>query len=191
MADSADGVSAPGRPILLGCVAVVAVAVFLVAGVVFFVGFLESGSSTGEVVLRDARSYAPGSVARVAERGFFIVRLGDGSYLALVDLDAANRAASDRRCKVAQVPLDDPALVGILERYGARRAPDATALALVFRETCNGALYDAAGTRLDRDDRNLDRYDVSVNDEGLLVVNTARRSCSERTPDEVLVEVEC
>jgi hypothetical protein len=186
-----DEILAPGRPVFLGCVAMIGLAVFIVAGAIFFVTFLESGSATGRIVLEDARAYPAGSVVRNAENGFYLVRLADGSFLALADLDAANRAASGNRCKVAPLAQDDPDLPAAVNSYGSRRTPAAIALALIFREDCNGALYDASGARLDADGRSLDRYDVSTNAAGRVVVDTARRSCSARAAGAAPQAISC
>src|SRR3990172_3682073 len=130
--------------------------------------------------LEDAEAYAPGSVEFVGEENLFLVRLADGAYLALADLDAANRARPERRCRGAPMQLTDARLPGILERYGAAMSDAAVGSTFVFREECDGALYDVTGLRLDGDGRNLDRYPVSVDGTGRVVVDTAKRHCSQR-----------
>ena len=142
--------------------------------------YLDSGANTGEMVLNDARAYADGSYEYVGERNYFVVRLPDSSFVALSDLDAANRATPDRRCRVQAVPPEDPGNAALIEAYGRRITPQAGGWNLVFRETCNGAVYDAAGIRLDRDGRNLDRFPASVDPEGRLVVDVSERECTER-----------
>jgi hypothetical protein len=181
----------PRPPVLLGCTLLVGglLAVF-VTGAVFLV-FIDSGSDSGEVTLEHVAVYPPGTVTRVADRGLFIVALPGGELLALSDLDAANRAASGRRCRVAPISSSDPALARAIDEYDERLSAGAENSALVFREECNGALYDAAGVRIDRDGPNLDRFEVSVDDEERLVVDTARRTCSERSPADDLGTVEC
>jgi hypothetical protein len=167
-------------PVLLGCASAVALVVVLFGVFAFLIVFLESGADTGKVRLEDAEAYAPGSVEFIGEENLYLVRLADGAYLALSDLDAANRARPERRCRVAPMPLNDTRLPEILERYGSRMSADAAGSTLVFREECEGAMYDVTGLRLDSDGRNLDRYPVTVDGTGHVVVNTAKRQCSER-----------
>ena len=175
----------------MGCGVIVGA--FVIASVAFFafVTFLESGSDTGKVTLEPVESYAPGNVTRAAEHGFFIVVLPDGELLALSDLDAANRASEDSRCRVAPISANDPALVEAMDAYQARMSPEAQSMGLVFREDCNNAHYDALGTRLDADGPNLDRLATSADEMDRLVVDTATRSCSTREGADLAIPVEC
>ena len=175
-----EGVQNARPPVLLGCVSALAFVVAVFGFSAFLIVFLESGADTGKVRLEDAEAYAPGSVEFIGEENLFLVRLADGRYLALADLDAANRARPERRCRVAPMQLTDARLPDILERYGAVMSDDAAGSTLVFREECDGALYDVAGLRLDSDGRNLDRYPVSIDNAGRVVVDTAKRQCSQR-----------
>ncbi|MBE0609562.1 MAG: hypothetical protein IH609_09290 [Dehalococcoidia bacterium] len=175
-----EGVQNARPPVLLGCVSALAFVVAVFGFFAFLIVFLESGADTGKVRLEDAEAYVPGSVEFIGEENLFLVRLADGEYLALADLDAANRARPERRCRVAPMQLTDARLPGILERYGAVMSDDATGSTLVFREECDGALYDVTGLRLDIDGRNLDRYPVSIDSAGRVVVDTAKRQCSQR-----------
>ncbi len=152
--------------------------------------FLESGADSGRVALEPAAAYARGTVTRVAERGFYVVRLANGDFLAISDLDAANRAAADRRCRVAPIPATDPELAGLIARYRAAFSPPAAGSTLIFREDCRGALYDLAGVRVD-EGPNLDRFETSIDGQDRLVVNTARRSCSQRTAAALVVKQAC
>jgi hypothetical protein len=171
-------------PLALGCAIIVAAVVVVVAAAAWFVGFLESGSNTGRVTLDPLAAYPPGTVTRFAKDGFYVVRLPGGAVLALSDLDAANRASAGRRCKVAPIPPADPGYQPALERYRSSFSAEATGATLIFREDCNGALYDAAGMRLDTAGRNLDRFATTVDETGRLVVITVRRECSVRDGDE-------
>lgn len=184
---------APGtRPSLaFGCSVLAAILVALGVAAVAFVVFLESGASTGRVTLDPLDAYPPGTVSRFPRDGFYLVRMPDGSTLALSDLDAANRAATGRRCRVAPIPAGEPALEEALERYRARLSPGTGSLTLIFRETCFGSLYDAAGIRLDADGPNLDRLGLDLDDQGNLVVETAERSCTRRDGRQLLVAVDC
>ncbi len=175
-----EGVQNTRPPVLLGCMAAVALVVAVFGSFAFLIVFLESGADTGKVRLEDAEAYAPGSVEFIGEENLFLVRLADGAYLALADLDAPNRARTERRCRVAPLQPGDARLPGILERYGAAMSDDATGSTLVFREECGGAMYDVTGLRLDAEGRNLDRYPVSIDSAGRVVVDTAKRQCSQR-----------
>jgi hypothetical protein len=68
---------------------------------------------------------------------------------------------------------------------------EAAGSTVVFRESCNNAVYDVTGVRLDTEGRNLDRHPVSITDDGFLSVNVARRVCTERTAEELRAEVDC
>ena len=167
-------------PVALGCAFMVTVLVALFVVGACITVYLDSGADTGEMVLNDARAYADASYQYVGDRNYFVVRLPDSSFVALSDLDAANRATPARRCRVQPVPPEDPANGAIVAEYGQRISSQAGGWTLVFRETCNGALYDAAGIRLDRDGRNLDRFPASVDEDGRLVVDVSERECSTR-----------
>jgi hypothetical protein len=178
-------------PVLLGCGLFLGSIVVFVVAVVGFVIFLDSGSATGKVTLDRAAAYAEGSVERFADRGFYLVRLRGADIFALVDLDAANRLAQGRRCRVAPIAVADPALPGLLDRYRRSFSPQAAGSNIIFREDCNGALYDVAGMRLDAPGPNLDRFPVEVNEAGFVVVDTARRTCSERDGPDPFAPVAC
>ncbi len=153
--------------------------------------FLESGADSGKVALDPAEGYARGTVTRVAERGFYVVRLANGDFLALSDLDAANQETTERRCRVEPIAVSDPELPGLLEHYRASFSPMAAGSTLVFREACKGALYDLTGVRLDEDGANLDRFETLIDGGGRLVVNTAKRSCAARMAGELFTARSC
>jgi hypothetical protein len=176
---------------MLGCAIALTAAVFLGIVVSGFVVFLESGSSTGRVTLDPLGAYPPGTMQRFPEDGFYLVRLLDGTTFALSDLDAANRAATGQRCRVEPLIRAEPALAEALEDYARRFSPGTEESTLVFREVCFGALYDAAGIRLDRDDRNLDRFAVDLDEQGNVIVETSERTCTRREETDVEVEVDC
>lgn len=181
----------PPKPVFAGCLGMIAAIGTMVAIALFMIVYLESGADTGRMVLRDYRSYAEGIIEYVGERNFYVVRLGDGSFLALDDLDAANRAAEGRRCRVQPLSPADPALPDLLATYRSRFSDHASGANVVFREDCNRAVYDAAGLRLDGEGRNLDRYGVGVNEDMQLVVDVSRRICTEATPADDFTEVAC
>lgn len=175
----------------MGCAALVAAVLLVVLVVTFSLIFLNSGADHGTVVLNDASDYAPGSEQYVSTHNFFIVRLGDGTFVALADLDAANRANAAHQCRVAPVLPSDPTLAGLLSTLGPRMSPAAAGSTLVFREGCNNAVYDITGTRLDSDAPNLDRFATSIDSSGRLNVNLAKRSCSERSGVQLALPRSC
>lgn len=178
-------------PVALGCFAAAAILVVIVGFITFAVVFLESGADTGKVQLDVPEAYAEGSVEFVGAKNFFLVRLRDGSFLALSDLDAANRANQAQRCRVQLTALNDPSLETPAEQLRGRMSAQAAGANSVLRETCNGAVYDIAGANLAPEGPNLDRHPVSVNDAGRLVVETRTRECSERTGATVFAGVDC
>jgi hypothetical protein len=182
--------AAGGRPVLLGCAVMAAVLLGLgvVAGVT--IAWLQSGADDGNVTLNLPESYARGTVTRIPERGILLSRLPDGRFVALYDLDDANREAAARRCRANVVTPSDPA-APLITKYLLRVSAEAAGEQLVFTETCNGAVYDAAGVRLDSDNRNLDRFAIATDADGRLVVETAKRSCSRREGAQARITVEC
>ena len=170
----------PRPPVALGCTLALAAVGFVAFIVVLAVVFLESGSDDGQVTLDPAGAYPPGTMTRVPARGFYLVRLPDGRAVALADLDAANRAASTK-CRVQQVGTSDPLLPTLLAAHGSRMNPLVLGSSVLLRETCNGALYDISGLRIDGDGPNLDRFAVTVDAAGRVVVATGKRTCTERS----------
>jgi len=186
-----EGVQTARPPVLLGCVAAAAVVVLAIGMLAFLIVFLESGADTGRVKLEHVETYPRGTVHFIGEENLYLVRLMDGSLLALDDLDAANRARPERRCRVAILAGTDPRLPGIVEEFGTRMSPAAKGSTLVFREDCDGAVYDFTGLRLDAEGRNLDRYPVSIDATGAVVVDTSKRECSQREGAELFAKSSC
>jgi hypothetical protein len=156
----------------------------------FLAGFLESGAGGGQLALDPAESYAAGTVSYIPTRNVYVVRQADRSFIALSDLDAANRAAPTR-CRVAQIALADPVLPGLLQQYGSRMSAAAAGSTLILRESCNRAAYDATGLRLDRDGPNLDRFAVGIDSQGRLTVDMTKRTCTERTATQPFAPTAC
>lgn len=177
-------------PVLLGCSALALGVVLLGAIAVTMVVFLESGADSGDVTLEPVGAYPPGTYTRVLDEHFYIVSL-PGEVLALSDIDAANRAAEGRRCRVEPIPAGDPALRRALDDYATAFTAKASGMTLVFRETCFGALYDGAGVRLNGEGPNLDRFEVGVDEEGRLVVSTGERLCTLRSEAGPAIPVDC
>jgi len=176
---------------MLGCgVAALAAAALVLLGACF-VAYIESGANTGRVTLLPYDAYEVGSIEYHPAEHFYLVRLSPSEFVALADLDAANRAEEGRRCRVAAGARTDPKLPELLERYGERMNPALAGSTYLLREECFGALYDASGLRLDADGRNLDRHPVTIDAQGRIVVDTRVRICSERTERELFAEVPC
>lgn len=189
---SEDVRQALGRPSLaFGCIIVLAGVVVFVGVFAFAILFLESGANAGNVRLDDQDAYAPGSVEYVGNANLFLVRLRDGSFVALSDLDAPNRATSARRCRVALVGLNDPGLGASAETLQRQMSASAAGASAILREACNGAVYDIAGARLEGDGPNLDRYPVTIARSGRIEIDTSARSCSRRTPPADFSSVPC
>ena len=163
-----------------------------IAGVIVFaVVFFESGAETGKVRLDVAEAYAVGSIEFMGARNFYLVRISPREFLALSDLDATNRANQQRRCRVAPIAREDPGLAALLERFASATNPAAWGSTLILRETCNNALYDATGLRLNGEGANLDRYPVSFDATGHVTVDVSKRVCSERKGQELFAEFAC
>jgi hypothetical protein len=179
-------------PVLLGCGALVGVVVLLIVGGVCAAVFLESGADSGKVQMEDADAYAPGSFTYNSDVNFFVTRAPNGDFFALDDLDAANRAAEGRRCRVQIVPLEDPDQARLLAEYQTAMSPQGRGLDIILRENCNGAVYDGTGVRLDAlGERNLDRFAVGEAANGRLEVSTGERLCSRREGAALFAQVEC
>ncbi len=177
-------------PVLLGCAGAVFVVVLVAFAAVFLAGFLESGADSGKQTLNPVASYTPGTVVYVADRNFFVVRDRDGSFLALSDLDAANRASATK-CRVVQMAASDPLLPELLAQYGPRMSPKAAGSTFLFRESCNRAVYDFTGLRLDAEGPNLDRLAVGIDGSKRLTVDVTKRTCTQRSGAEPFAPMTC
>ena len=177
-------------PVALGCAAAIAVVVAIIAIVAFGVTYLESGADSQEVTLGLRDSYALGTVTPIPTERLFVVRLAEGTFLALADLDDAARAAGRQGCRVAPIPRDDPRLPQLLAAHETRVSPAASGLQLLFAG-CEGAIYDVTGLRIDGDGANLDRYAISSDRDGHLTVDLQDRTCSERSGEQPFQEVAC
>lgn len=190
-ADSGGTPAGVQKPIFGGCFGLTLGGIAAIGVLVFLFVFLNSGANTGRLALRSSDSYGMGTVEFLGERNLFVVRLANGEFLALSDLDAANRAAEGRKCRVAPLSLSDPRLPGLLEQHRGAMSPEAVGSTLLFTEDCNLAIYDLTGKRLDMQARNLDRYATSIDVEGLLRVDVSRRICTEARDGEAFAETRC
>jgi len=168
-------------PVFLGCFFAAAALVVVILGGVFFIRFLESGANNGKVRINLPEAYAPGSIEFNGDHNFYLVRFLDGSFVALSDLDAANRANQARRCRAQLATIADPSLGTPADTLSARMTAKASGATTVLRESCNGAVYDIDGARLNGDGANLDQYPVTLGKDGRLLVDTSTRVCSERS----------
>ncbi len=181
----------PRPPVALGCVGAAAFVGVVIVLAAAAIGFFESGANSGELVLAPADSYANGAVEFVAERNIYVARLADSSFVALSDLDAANRASAQRRCRVTRIPLADPQLPGLLTTYAGRMSAKAAGTTFLFREDCNSALYDVTGVRLDSDAPNLERHPLNIDSAGLLTVDVSKGICTKRNGANPLAPAKC
>ncbi len=177
-------------PIALGCTFAIAGAGLIIALAIFFLAFLNSGANSGTVVLEKPEVYPPGTVQYQAADNFYLVRLQDGKFLALSDLDAANRA-SPRRCRVHPLTNADPVRAELVAKYAGRMSPQAAGSTYLLREDCNLAVYDFTGQRLDAEGPNLDRLAVSTNKQGKLTIDVTNRSCTEREGAQNFAAITC
>ena len=168
--------------------AAIALSIFLF---VLFIVFIQSGAKGGVTTLNVPAAYAPGSIQYISEENFYLARLNDGTFLALSDLDAANRANTQHRCRVAAVGADDPALPALVQQYASRMSPQAAGSTYLLKEDCNDAIYDFTGARLNGDGPNLDRLEVGTGNGGKLEVNTTRRTCTQRSGTNVFAPIAC
>lgn len=186
-----DDLPSPKPPVFLGCFTALALVVLAFGIGSCLVVYWESGADTGQIRLEQAEAYGPGTVQYVGQHNLYIARLLDGRFLALDDLDAANRANPARRCRVAPIPAADPNLPSLVARYAARMSDPARGSTLLFREDCNGAIYDFTGVRIDTDGPNLDRYPATVDTAGYLVVDTSQRQCTRREGTAAFLPRDC
>jgi hypothetical protein len=177
--------------VALGCVGALAVAGLTVFIVVIGIQFAESGADTGRTVLDVPEAYARPSVTRVGDRQVWLVRTRSGRFFALADLDAANREAAGRKCRVNPIADTNSELVPLLQEYVGALSGPAAETPLLFREDCKSALYDAAGVRLDGPGPNLDRYETSVDEQGRLIFEAGKRVCTAREDGDAFALRKC
>ncbi|MCC7365764.1 MAG: hypothetical protein IT303_15475 [Dehalococcoidia bacterium] len=178
-------------PILLGCglMALLVVAVAFIGG--FCVVFLESGTDAKAVLDVPAR-YGIGTVTFVPDENVYLVRLADGTFVALSDLDAYNRARPGARCRVSPIGTTDPELARLLQEHRDEFSPAASAANYLFRDPCAGTLYDITGVRVGTPGPNLDRHEVGIDEKsGKVTVDVANRICTTREGSDYFAPVEC
>jgi len=175
----------------LGCLTIITLIAALGLAAGSCVIFLESGADSGTLVLEQAESYERGSLRYFGDRNFYLLRLPDGEFFALSNLDQPNRANPDRRCRVQPTATDDPAIASRYPGVAPFLSPASRGADQVFYESCNGALYDATGVVLAAEGFNLDRFPVRILDDGRVAVDLADPTCSRRTADALALPVDC
>ncbi|MGK2964879.1 MAG: hypothetical protein ACSLFM_04660 [Tepidiformaceae bacterium] len=182
----------PARPpVLLGCLGLLAGLAVLGIAVVSCVSFLESGADAGDLVLDPAELYARGSVTYLGEDNVFIVRLRDGTFHALNNLDQPNRATPGARCRVRSVSIGDPTIAARYDAVRESLSPAADGATVIFTEDCNDAIYDLTGVLLGAEGFNLDHHPTSIREDGRLVVDLSERICTARTATQLTQSVDC
>lgn len=170
---SADQDAPRGRR-RLGCLVRLAAAVLVVVAIVVAIGFLfDQGSDSVE---RDrgydagaASDYQDASVVYAEPQHLFVVRLPDGTFIALYDKSSKQQELRSD-CRLA---FEDAASTGNL-------AP-LPGIAGAFVENCEGrrAVWRADGVfAFGAGYGNLDRFDTSVDAAGHLIVDTTTRTCT-------------
>lgn len=179
-------------PVGLGCGAAVAMVVLAIVAVGFFVVFLGGGTSSDVITLAPAATYAPGTVTYDGEHNIYVARLAKAGFVILGDMDRANRESTTRKCRVQPMSSDDKELVPLTQQYSARMSPEAQSTTFLFKEACNGAIYDITGVRLDADGPNLPRYSSTVDASGKLEVDLKSRRCTQwEGADNPFAPIEC
>ena len=185
-----DAPQLPRPPVALGCAVFALLLAIVVVGGGFCIAYLESGTET-RAVLDVPEAYAIGTASFIAERNIYLVRLADGSFLALSDLDAYNRARPGQRCRVSPIGASDPALPPLLAQYRNEFSPAAAGANFLFRDPCAGTLYDFTGVRVGSPGPNLDRHAVSLDGAGRITVDVNERQCTQHEGSEFFATIEC
>lgn len=174
MNEDAGVAQASGLGRRLGCLAWLALAVLVVAAVVVAIGFLfDQGSDS---VQRDtgydagaASAYQNASVVYAEAEHLFVVRLQDGTFLALYDKSSKQQELRSD-CRVA---FDDTATLNKIAQL-----PGITG---AFVENCDGlrTVWRADGAfAFGAGYGKLDRFNTSVDGAGHLIVDTSSRTCT-------------
>ena len=132
--------------------------------------------------------YAPGSIAYFEKQHVHLIRLTDGEFLALYDWDAWAQAQYRKgnvgmeQCRVGILPKDDAAYEGDLQAIRADYAPVEGLEDIVLRGGC-GIVFDPLGRRaLGPAPADLDRFKVSVDRAGHVIIDLAQRVCDVDSP---------
>ncbi len=165
---------APRERRRFGCLLRLAIVALVAVAVVVAIGFLFDQGSDSVTPERGydagaASGYQDGSVVYAEAQHLFIVRLQDGTFIALYDKSSKQQELrSDCR-----ITFDDTATLNKLSPL-----PGITG---AFVENCDGlrAVWRADGAfAFGAGYGNLDRFGTSVDGAGHLIVDTSTRSCT-------------
>ncbi len=145
----ARGPERPPTGIRLGCLVTLAL---VVTGFVAVVGFALWSAGSGSIDLGLVEDYERGSVVYRSTDGLFVVRLVDGSMLALSDVDPHNPSGR-ASCKVTFRPD-----LGGGDGEAGR-----------FFDLCTGSMYDMSGRALGSDGLDLEQVPIEREDDRLRV----------------------
>ncbi len=165
---------APPKRRRFGCLAMIAVGALVVTALVVGIGFLFDQGSGSVDSQRGydagaASGYQNASVVYQEQQHLYIVRLQDGTFIALYDKSSKQQELRGD-CRVA---FDDAATPGTMAQL-----PGITG---AFVEDCDGlrAVWRADGKfAFGAGYGNLDRYGTSIDAAGHLIVDTSSRTCT-------------
>jgi hypothetical protein len=157
-----------------GCLVWLGVTLAIVVGIVVAIGLLfdqgsDSVQNAHQYDAGDASAYQRASVVYAEQQHLFVVRLEDGTFVALYDKSPKQQELRSD-CRVS---FEDTAMTGTL-------APLAGVTG-AFVEDCDGlrAVWRADGVfAFGAGYGDLDRFETSINAAGHLVVDTGSRTCT-------------
>jgi hypothetical protein len=157
-----------------GCALRVLIAIAVLTVIVVVIGTIFDQGDDADQPVRGfdaglASNFQPADVVQFEQEHLFVVRLQDGSFIALYDKSAKQQELGGD-CRVR---YDDTALLGTLEPL-----PGFTG---AFVEDCDNvrSVWRADGTySFGSSWGDLDRYNTSVNADGHLIVDTRTRTCT-------------
>jgi hypothetical protein len=133
--------------------------VFLFAAVVTTLAFLTPST---EQDVGNRELYAPDSVTRFAADNYYLVRFESGDFVALYDRDTEPDARR-RGCRITW--------------QAGETLGDETG---IFRSDCNESAWSMAGELISGPSpRDMDSFDIDVEDDGSVSVDTGRLNCGE------------
>ena len=172
-------VAGPATQVRVGLLALGGALLGLLLPTAAVVSFLAPRSTGEQDVVYAGRieDFPLASVRYFESKHFYLVRLRDGSFLALYDLDVRNQSRVVGETLVAgcRVRLNsEPYVQNILRVSEPVFGFETHAL----REGCGGSTYDLTGRRLfGPTPARLDRFPVSIGPAGEVKVDLQRRQC--------------
>lgn len=158
---------------LRGCALRVFVVLAVLTAIGLAIGFAFDNDNanipTDDVNAGPAENYLRGDVSYLGTEHVYIVRLEDGTLLAIYDLSPKQQELNSG-CRLA---FDERAQLGTLEQLPGFEG--------AFVEECDGAraVWRADGMRaFGSGYGNLDQFPTSTNDQGELIIDTSKRSCT-------------